>query len=369
MYSSISSSSELHRSPESNAERQAGGKKCRASSPVEDHGNGLKIGRVLEIKLEVGSTFNVGEPDNRGTGDAVSQHHTGSTSRLADGLAASVGAGNKAAFGGSHGNHVFTAIEQDGTGHADGQLHVAHHHLAALAQHGIVVEASERESVHGPAGGELHGPAPHQCGSLRIAELRLEGIRGQFALTHRTSDVLVRVVGQRLSQCERLLVLLLYLGPGRQLLLLLLHRGGGRDGGFAGTPADPALVTGHNVVPVFVPVPIPALALADEVLDVVYAEEADEVDEGGKLHEEGQDLAQAEQVQRGGDADLLPPPAHEVVGGGEEEHHEDLVGEADGQRQRIGRQGPAAGLPETAFTEVLVLRGQVLMLPSAMVHR
>lgn len=71
-------------------------------------------------------------------------------------------------------------------------------------------------------------------------------------------------------------------------------------------------------------------------LDEINAEKAEEIDEGGNEGEDGGELGEGEDVERGGGADLVAPAVEKVIGDGEKEGEENAVGEVERERESIG---------------------------------
>lgn len=74
----------------------------------------------------------------------------------------------------------------------------------------------------------------------------------------------------------------------------------------------------------------------DKRLDEINAEKAEEIDEGGNEGEDGGELGEGEDVERGGGADLVAPAVEKVIGDGEKEGKENAVGEVEREREGIG---------------------------------
>lgn len=71
-------------------------------------------------------------------------------------------------------------------------------------------------------------------------------------------------------------------------------------------------------------------------LNEIDAEEAEEVDERRNEGEDGDDLGQVQDVERGGVTDLLTPPGEQEVDHGEEEGEEHRIGYVKRERQSVG---------------------------------
>lgn len=77
-------------------------------------------------------------------------------------------------------------------------------------------------------------------------------------------------------------------------------------------------------------------ARGNKRLNEINAEKAEEIDEGGNEGEDGGELGEGEDVERGGGTDLVAPAVEKVIGDGEKEGEENAVGEVEREREGIG---------------------------------
>lgn len=276
------------------------------SVPIEDSSQQLKIRRRLSKRLELRCPHCGRQLDSRSAGHGVPEQNAEGAAGSGDGPAPAVDAGDEASLGGSHGDMVLAAVQEQRAGDPHGELHVPDGHLAALPQDGLVVHPIEGEALHSPPRHPPQRLPPQPRRAAAVPEPRLQAVRRQRAGRHRGDDLLV--VGLHHPATMPMHWRGLRGGGARAAgapLAVVVVAGGGGGGVRVGEEADE--VDDGGELPA-AEGPLPVAAEAEQVAGGEH--EGDHGQAVGDPHREGQRPPGERPPRRPDDAPSAPAPAH-----------------------------------------------------------